>query len=425
MSRKQRAIELMKDILIVALACSAIWMAARIQLWGLEKEEKVPLSAGKTQSEGRAEAARPLRMTANLPGGAERYGVLYDAAACDALFQQVAGLFVEALSSAREPEKITPRQWRAALAAAPGIFLDFQGEMPLGVLSVWLSGGETALDVQVRRLGLAPWQEGAALFYQSGEEYFRCAAPVVNLLHMEEAVASLTGNGAFYAFESELYPALDPDTLLPGETPAPAVFAVSNPVSGGQSALEKLAGELGFPVNANGIYYAGEWVARSGSDTLRLSDRGSLVYLSGGESEGFPVAGLGGSARTDAAEACRQLAAAVLGPRCGQARLYLMGVESSGEGWEVTFGYSLEGIPVRLEGAAARFLVQNGRITQFTLQARCYTAAGESSVLLPARQAAAAQEAMGLAGEELLLVYSDSGGDTVSAGWAASREGGS
>lgn len=425
MSRKQRAIELMKDLLIAVLACSAIWMAARIQLWGLKKEENVPVSAGKTQSEGRAEAARPLRMTANLPGGAERYGVLYDGAACDALFQQVAGLLVEALSSAQEPEKITARQWRAALAAAPGVFLDFQGEMPLGVLSVWLSGEETALDARVRRLGLAPWQEGAALFYQSGEEYFRCAAPVVNLLHMEEALAALAGNGAFYAFESGLYPALDPNTLLPGETPAPAVCSVSNPVSGGQSALEELAGELEFPVNANGIYYAGEWVARSGSDTLRLSDRGRLVYLAGGESESFPVAGLGGSAWTDAAEACRQLAAAVLGPRCGQARLYLMGVEETGGGWEVTFGYSLEGIPVRLEGAAARFLVQNGRIVQFTMQARCYTAVGESSVLLPVRQAAAAQEAMGLAGEELLLVYSDSGGDTVSAGWAASREGGS
>ena len=41
----------------------------------------------------------------------------------------------------------------------------------------------------------------------------------------------------------------------------------------------------------------------------------------------------------------------------------------------------------------------------------------------PIPQAAAAMEAMGLEGEELLLVYSDNGGETVSASWAATGNG--
>lgn len=40
-------------------------------------------------------------------------------------------------------------------------------------------------------------------------------------------------------------------------------------------------------------------------------------------------------------------------------------------------------------------------------------------MVLPVRQAAAAMEAEGLEGQELLLVYLDGGGDTVSASWAA------
>lgn len=38
---------------------------------------------------------------------------------------------------------------------------------------------------------------------------------------------------------------------------------------------------------------------------------------------------------------------------------------------------------------------------------------------MPIPQAMAAMEALKLEGEELLLVYSDTGGETVSASWAA------
>ena len=40
-------------------------------------------------------------------------------------------------------------------------------------------------------------------------------------------------------------------------------------------------------------------------------------------------------------------------------------------------------------------------------------------MVLPIPQAAAAMEALGLEGEELLLIYSDVGGESVSASWAA------
>ena len=111
--KRTRAVELGKDVLIVLLLCSAVWLLARSQLFHFHRTQDHQVSSIQTQSGTRADAARPLRMTANLAGSADniRYGVQYDAGAADALFGQVAGLLVEALSSAGEPERITRAQW--------------------------------------------------------------------------------------------------------------------------------------------------------------------------------------------------------------------------------------------------------------------------------------------------------------------------
>ena len=100
-----------------------------------------------------------------------------------------------------------------------------------------------------------------------------------------------------------------------------------------------------------------------------------------------------------------------------------MSVQERPEGLEIDFGYSLDGVPVLLDrGYAARFLVSGGQVVQFSIHLRGYTANGSASLTLPPRQAAAALLARGLEGEELLLTYTDSGGDTLTASWSA-REG--
>lgn len=427
----RRAIETGKYILIVLLTCSALWLVSRTQMAGplrsLFQEETPQADTSQAQTEERVSAARPLRITASLPGGG-RCGAQYDESARDALFQQVAPLLVETMSSAAAPETITRGQWEEALTKQTGVCLDFQGEVPLAVLSGWLSGEPGRLTATVRRLALSVWEGTAALYYRDERDggYYRCRSEVVDASRLESALTKLADNGTFYAFESELYDALDPDTLLRAELPAMTVYTASSPVTGDQETLEALAEDLDFSINPNGIYYAGEWVARSGNDTLRLSERGVVSYLAeAGGGDHFLVSGQDGSGGLfDAVERCRQLASATLGTRCGQARLYLMSVTETEQGWEIEFGYSLNGIPVRLEtGFAARFLVEDGQITQFFLHFRSYTDSGETSAVLPVRQAAAALEAMGLEGEELLLVYTDGGGDALSAGWAAADRG--
>lgn len=415
-----------KDVLIVLLTCSALWLLTRTQLLGplngLLQEDDPQVSTGQTQTETRAEAARPLRMTAMLAGGTARYAVQYDEAACDALFQQVAGPLREVLSNAGTPAPISRRAWENALTTGPSVCFDFQGEVPLSVLAGWLSGEPGELSSCVRRVALSVWNGALALYYrdEASGQYFRCQSGVADPVRLEDALAGLAANGGYYAFESEQYGALDPDTLMSEELRECAVYAVTNPVSGGREVLEALADELNFAINANGVYYAGEWVARSDNDTLRLSNQGAVDYLAGGaESIHFLTPG---DSLFDAVETCRQLAVTALGERSGQARLYLLSAGETEQGIDIRFGYCLNGSPVWMEeGYAARFLVRDGRVSNFTLHCRSYEDTGMVRPVLPTRQAAAALEAMELEGEELALVYLEQEDDTLAAAWVAAE----
>lgn len=437
MGKRRRAVELLKDVLIVLLSCSAIWLALKTPLstplHGLFREESGQTAPDMGQTDGRGTGALPMAMVANisgsdhLPEGAERVrcGLLYDQAACQELFQRVAGPLVETLSSAGAPELISRKQWEEELTSGLGVYLDFQGEVPLSVLVGWLSGEETRLDASVRRLALTVWEDGLCVSYrdESSGGYYRCRSQVGDPFSLAEALSGLTDNGAFFAFESDLYRHLDPDTLFLPDAPAPAVYTVSNPASGGQNALRELVRDLGFSLNSTSFYSTDEQVARSGDDSVRLSSRGVAQYqYEGRAGEGlFPVLRQGeGSVLFDQVETCRQIALSAMGSRCGEARLYLMSVTERADGLEIDFGYSLNGVPVLLDwGRAARFLVEGDQVVQFSVCLRNYTAGDESSLVLPPRQGTAALLARGLEGEELLLTYADSGGDTLSAGWSA------
>ena len=443
MSKKRRAIELLKDVLILLLTCSAIWLAAQTQLAaplrGLLREENPQTLPGQSQGGNRVEGALPMAMAANLSGGSvpaersalsersegARYGICYDQAACQELFQKVAGPLSETLSSAGTPEQVSRRQWERALTNDLGVYMDFQGQVPMPVLVGWLSGEETRLTATVRRLALTAWEGGVDLYYRDEGDgnYYRCRSEVADSFPLLEALSTLTDNGVFFAFESELYQEIDPDTLLLPGAPSPAVYAAANPMSSGQGALRELVQDLGFSLNSTSFYSTDEQVARGGDDSVRLSDRGTAQYQYEGKGAGglFPVLAQGNAgALFDSVETCRQLALTAMGARCGEARLYLEAVRERGTGLEIDFGYSLNGVPVLLDqGYAARFLVEGGQVVQFTIYLRSYTAGSGASLVLPPRQAAAALAARGLEGEELLLTYTDSGGDTLTAGWSA------
>lgn len=429
MFKNRRMVERVKTLLIVLLSCSAVYLAVRTQI-PVSLHSLLPTrttqSGSQTTQESRIQAAQPLRMAVTLRGGEEslRYGVQYDQEAQDILFQQMYSLLVEALSSAEAPAAVDETSWREALNTSPGIYFDWQDDLPFSVLVGWLSVENGQLTGSVRRLVLTA-QEGQAVIYYCGQEdtYYRAVCPMVDVSRLSEAVAGVKDNGAQFAFEQEEFDGLAPYTLLLGENLTPKIYQASNPLEQ-EEIREQVRQTLDFSDDSSVSYVtSNEQVIRNGNDTLRLAADGSTVTFTaadGGSRYLVTSSGVYG-----AVERCRQLAVDTLGDLCGQARLYLMSVEENGEeSWQIEFGYLLNGVPVRLgdEGYAARFQVSGGRVVSFTLCLRSYTDSGTTSVVLPQRQAMAAMEAKGHQGEELLLVYLDTGIQQVSASWAAAGQ---
>ena len=422
-AKKRLAIELGKDLLILLLCCTAGLLAMRGQLFASAPrlfggQDTRQTGTVEPVSGIQADAACPLRIAVSLPstgGELARLGLQYDPAACQALFQQLAAPLAEALSAAGTPEQVSRQQWEQALSAAPGVVLDFQSPMPLPVLVHWLAGEDAGLTAQARRLALC-WRD------ETSGAYFHASAQGVDAGALTDALSALTPNGSQFAFENPDYDRLDPDTLLLPQTASMPVYAVSDPMGDGRDSLETLMGYLNISADASSFYSAGsEQVARSESDSLRLSQSGFATYEAGEARSGrFPVPVRGDQITlADAVDACRRLAAATVGSHCGQARLYLSGVTQQEDGLEVCFDYSLSGAPVQLSsGRAARFWVSQGQIVKFELSFRSYAKQAGTAALLPTRQAAAAL-AVEHPGHELLLVYRDAGGDTASADWAA------
>lgn len=424
------AIELGKDLLIVLLTCSALWIlghGAMGQRLDLPRENVSQVTQTQDAATGHLDTARPMRITVTLQDSPSpmRCSLQYDDAAVNTVFQQVAGLLMETLSSAETPQTIHREDWERALNQAPGYCFDFQGLMPLSALTGWLGVERSMPDAVVRRMLLTVWEDSVALYYYdyAAGNWCRCTSQVVSVVQLEDALTGLTADGTYYAFESDVADVMAPDTVLtPVPNPLP-IYAAANPVAGGRSALEVLMTDLGFSLSGCVFYTAaGEEVARNGSDTLRLSKNGVVEYQANENgAQQFPVTRIAGESRVfSMVETCRQLLQQVVRDRCGQARLYLTRAEERNGGWHLEFGYSLNGVPVRLKDApAACFDISGEHIVAFTIALRSYTAGEETCLVLPPVQAAAAMSALSLEGRELQLMYQDGGEEQVLPNWTA------
>ena len=406
-----------------------MWLAGRSQLLTpllerLDRDERVPDQIT-VETASQLDAVRPAAICVTLMDGyAMRYGLQYDAAAADDLFEKIAPTLVEALSGLDQAERVERQDWESALRQR-GFCLDFQGEFPLCVLAGWLTGQHDVVQTApVRRLVLALEEQGTALYYrdESTMDYYRCPSATGGKGQLEQILEGLADNGTFYAFESDQYANVDPDTLLTDGSRMMPLYAASNPVSNGQTSLEELMQSLGIPIVGSSFYTSGsEYVARSAEDTIRLSRQGVLEYQCGAESAFLVAAPQRQSDLFQCVESCRDLAARLMGGRGGAASVYLTHVRENGQGMDVYFAYRLNGTQVRLQqGDAARFHIENGQITYFRVHLRSYQPMVQTVPVMPALQAAAALQALELEGEELRLVYYDTGNDTVQPSWSAS-----
>lgn len=420
MRDKGRWIEWGKDALIVLLTLSAVWllsMTPLIQDSGVMDLLAPKESPGVGASGGdQAPAMLPARLAVTDEGG--RCGVQYDEGRLEELFPPLGALLGDALTSAGQPQPMEEEEWRRCLGRQ-GVYFDFAGAVPLPALERWLQGpGDTGLTGSARRLLLCAgegdqvllcWQEGA------DGEFFSCPTALTQALHLEPVAAGTEANGAYFAFENQgLAGRLDPYTLVTEEEQGGAGYAVSVPLTG-ESEVEAVLAALSFNSQNHAPVSGGE-VYLDGGDRLVVSGSGVVTYRAaqGGK---YPV----GPALDDGVEGARALAEGTLGTLCGEARLYLMSAQESGDTVRVRFGYLLNGCAVYLgsEGWAAEFVILDGYIIQFTLRFRAYAANGEQTLLLPVDKAAAMLPDLTDQRRELVLQYLDAGGAAVFPAWVA------
>lgn len=440
--RHRKWMETLKSVLIVLLTLSAVYLT--LLTLDYSKVSWAPLQGvlalfrperEQTPSDTFSPAQfsiipKPVRLA--VCDGTDRLAVQYDSQQTDLLYDTLNILLTEALASASSPQKVAESAWRNALQA-PGVWFDFLGPVPLEALYAWLGegGSNPALVHSARRMAVALDGDGQVRLYYHNESdglYYACATTVVYEAHMDTLISGYGGNGVCYVFELEDnsgYQALDPYVLLSSGTLSPAVYHASNPLAEIDEALvADLQQALFFQPQSNSVYPVANGIRiREGRETLELSRDGTISYHGGdGDSARYPISGGGDGDLPALAEATWRLAADTVGRWCGAARLYLMRMEVQEDGSTlVCYGYSLNGAEVALSGGrcAAQFTISGGQITDYTLYLRSYEQTGQTSLVLREPQAAAALEALAPQGGELVLCYSDSGRESVQAGWIA------
>lgn len=436
MNKQRKILEFAKSVLVIVLACNAINLSGKILfpegVYSLLQQEKAEES-GMVQQQERSVVAWPVRIVISSFRGEEvrRYGVQYDRESCEREFEPIAGLLRESLSEAAALAEVSRTEWEQALGMYSNIYFDLLGEVPLPVLTGWLAGSDSRLSGSARRLVLTAEEERVKLYYQNQENgrYYVCSSEMVQAEQLLNITDLILDNGVEFAFEMDAYETLAGDTMLLPEVPSPRIYTAENPLRvEGQSpeyrsngVLGQLLTALSFPDNSY-IYPGTDQVIRSGTDTLRISSQGVVRYAAGEEDSRYPIVSQGElPTQFEVAEACRSLAEGALGSQAGAARLYLQSMKQTDTGWELYFGYCLDGARVQVGelGYAACFQVERDEITQFSLQMRKYTDTDSRSVILPERQAMAAMQALEAEERELVLIYQDIGGDMVSAGWIA------
>lgn len=422
-SPRERLMELGKDILIVALTCSAIYLAGLTPMMiQLRSWMAPPAPTAQVQPRQARDSVIPYSVAVRNSLGL--YGVSYDQATVERVFSQLSPLLGEALSTASAPESIPPAQWQALLDSQ-GVYCRFQGEVPLEALADWLGEG-SALTGGAETVALGREGEELWLGWQAGEEFFRARAQLKSPEGMSALLEEFGPNGAAFAYalrESDsTYDTLDPYVLVTATTQRPMTYAAASPdFIADADALGALLEALGFRSGAGSAYEAaGERAINENGDRLRINAAGRAVFHAG-EEERYPVSCTGESATAqEAALAAWELLNRAVEPWKGESVYVLMGVEAAEEGWRVSFQPRLDGIPVHVgeSGWCAQFTVEGRRITDFTLDLRAYTSAGATSLVTTQRLAAAALKSQKSSGQ-LELRYTDNGGSAVTAGWVA------
>ena len=420
----RRLLELGKDLLIVFLVLANLtlaimclptktltktpWLAGALRpfagLFGLNEAE-LTYTAPATGSTIIG-AAQPIAVTLQTDAG--RQSAQYDFAALDTLYSQYGGLLAQALDSAEAPQACTRAEVYRALRGTSAAFC-FPGAIAPSVLGAWL-------NVRAPEAEAAQWyllaQTGQSVtLYLLGDS---CQAASTTLAP-ETLVAELAAavpDGSFFAFESgeAPYSALDPFSLVSASEPMVCTGLSANPCDA--RFISALATRIGINPYADARYVASDGTTSFTETglTLRVSAQGRIELLIQQADPRFQSAS---AAARDRIEAARSLLSTLTGDSYGEARVYLQSYQADGQSAVCTFGYYLSGIEVVPRGGGIEICFDGTQISRASVLYRTFSGTTDAAPLLPAAQAAACLSD----GAPLRLLYAESAGGTLSAGW--------
>ena len=284
---KRRLIEQGKNVLIVALTLSALYLSGVI---GTIQDYVAGDSIGSViQQEGTdgaqhepGPAAQPLAMMIS-PSENAHHGVKYDGDALSEVYGWFTASLGEALGSSGEPVEVGLDDWERALSGR-GVFLDYLYPQSMSTLSSWLgteisSGASTHTS---RRFCLAVEDSGVVLYYirdYDGSPY-RCET-ALNAESLAERLDGYAPNGAVFAFElGSRYSDIDPYYAMLEALPEVPVLEASNPLT--EADVPSILPLFGISDLVASSYSEddGTAVYIEGDNSLRVSPDGEIKFSS-------------------------------------------------------------------------------------------------------------------------------------------------
>ena len=409
----------LQNITITLLSILAVVLLARSQLSSLELPAAYDEAAGTANQIISASPAAgltaPVRVA--VTGADGRYGSGTMLTGSDVFTEPLGRCLLEALGSARDYAVCGNGDFLRALEGT-SLYYDFLEPLPLSVLA-GLVGASLDSGMSVRRVVISAMESGSAALYLWCEgDVCQRGTSAVSAEELDQVVSGYEFNGAYFALDSEGpdTSGLAPCSLFPLEPP-------SLPVLSSAAALpssDALLSALSFYPRTNSRYTesGGVEVITDGDRTLRLNPDGSIRYRSGGD-PALTIAAAGENPTvTEAVMGVSTLLNTLLAGQTSEASLYLKSVRQLENATLLSFGWQSGGVPIRFDrdGSAAEVTLSGSVVSGLTFRFRQYADTGETSLLLPLRQAlaiAARQE-----GAELSIGYVDSGG-AASAKWLA------
>ena len=419
---KRKRLDVVQNVLISLLSVSAVLLFARTQLYTLTSEDRwlggpsvsgdafVPLES--------ADLSAPVRVAVSGDGAYGRYGDLTLTTA-DEEFAPLKTFLQEALGSARTFTVCGADDFYAALSC-PSIYYDFLESLPLSILAELTDALISEDSVSARQLVISVTaQDTVQLTLWDGKDTYLQCGTAIKADDLRASVNYYELGNAYFAFDyvesAPYYDQVASCSLFLTTLPTLPVLTASDVPADSSAVLTR----LGFNPNTNYRYPEsnGTEVIVEGDRSLRISPDGSIRYTGSGTGELTIEASGEIPTLPEAAASVSALLNSLLSGQSGKASLYLLDIQQTGRTTTLRFDYQADGIPIQFsDGAAAAEVQLSGTsVASLSLRFRQYTDSGESSLLLPQKQAAAIAALQ--PGKELFLGYTDSGGASASAGW--------